>query len=121
MTVTVLYDADCGFCTRCSGWLVGSGATAVFTPLQSVDLAGMGVDPGRAERELPAVLPDGQVVYGAEAFAAALRTGPGWLRGVAVVMGWPPVAALARWAYRVVAANRHRLPGGTDSCSLPQG
>ncbi len=120
MTVTVLYDADCRFCTSCSRWLAGKGAAADFTPLQAVDLDHLGVNAGRAERELPAVLADGTVVYGAAAFAATLWTGPRWMRLLGRLLGWPPVAVLARWGYRLVAANRHRLPGGTESCALPE-
>lgn len=91
MAVTLLYDADCGFCTRSVLWLVAGGVTAVCTPLQGADLAGFGVDPRRAAREIPAVLADGRVVYGADAFRAALSTGPVVLRLLASpAPGWLP-------------------------------
>lgn len=117
--VTVLYDADCGFCTRCSRLLARRGATAAFVPLQTADLAALGVDAELALRELPAVLGGGAVVYGAEAFRAALRTGPWWMRAGAALLGVWPVSALGRWGYRLVAANRYRLPGASASCRLP--
>ena len=59
----MLYDADCGFCTRSVRLLVAAGVTAVCAPLQGVDLAELGVDAGRAVRELPAVLGDGRVAF----------------------------------------------------------
>lgn len=121
MAVTLLYDAGCGFCTRSVRWLLAAGVTAVCTPLQGVDLAGLGVDPGRAVREIPAVLADGRVVYGADAFRAALSTGPGGLRLGARVLGLWPVSALARVVYGWVAGHRHRLPGATDACATPRG
>ena len=38
------------------------------------------------------------------------------------VMGWlistPPTAWIADLSYRLIAANRHRLPGGTRQCKL---
>src|SRR5436190_21440444 len=37
MTGTVLYDADCGFCTSCAHWLERHGSCQV-KPWQSVDL-----------------------------------------------------------------------------------
>ena len=120
MTVTVLYDADCGFCTKCSRWLMRRGAKADFTPLQAADLAGLGVDAARAQSELPAVLARGDVVYGAAACAAALSTGPRWMRVLSRLLVWPPVAVLAHVGYRLVAAHRHRLPGATESCALPE-
>ena len=113
----LLYDADCGFCTRSARWLVAHGCRAQVAPLQSVDLAASGVDEGRALREVPFVDGDGRVTYGADAVAAALRT-----------CSWPyPLAAqlisllpwLARPVYRWVAEHRHELPGGSSACALP--
>ena len=120
MTVTVLFDADCGFCTRSIRFLVARGVTATCLPLQAVDLPGRGVDPARAVREMPAVLADGRVVYGADAVRAALSTGPRWMRLLAHVLAVRPLSALAHRVYGWVAAHRHRLPGGTSTCELPQ-
>lgn len=113
----LLYDADCGFCTRSASWLSRRGVPGVRS-LQSVDLAAQGVDADRALREIPAVLGSGEVVYGARAIGEALRVGPWSLR----VAGWlvrRPLAWPAAAVYRVVARHRHRLPGGTGACQLP--
>lgn len=118
--ITVLYDADCGFCTRSARWLERRGAAVVITPLQANDLTVLRVDAERAVRELPVVLESGEVVYGATAIREALAAGPWWMRAVSVAMRFPPLAALAGVVYRWVAANRHRLPGGTASCSLDE-
>lgn len=117
--VMVLYDADCGFCTASAAWLRRWGATAAITPLQAHDFGALGVDADRVLRELPAVLDSGEVVYGASAIREALATGPWWMRGAAAALRFPPLTALANPVYRWVAANRHRLPGGTASCALP--
>lgn len=116
--VTVLYDADCGFCTRCAQVLARWGATATVSPLQTADLTTLGVDASRALRELPTVLDDGAVVYGAEAFRVALTTGPWWMRTFARLLRLWPLSVLARWTYAVVAANRYRLPGATAACAV---
>lgn len=112
----LLHDADCGFCSRSASWLSARGVPGVRAA-QSVDLAALGVDAVRATREIPAVLADGEVVYGARAIGEALRFGPAWLR----VVGWlirRPLAWPAALVYRAVARYRHRLPGGTRECRL---
>ncbi|HHU38287.1 MAG TPA: DUF393 domain-containing protein [Propionibacterium sp.] len=112
----LLYDADCGFCSRSASWLARRGVPGVRS-LQSADLAALGVDADRAVREIPAVLDSGHVVYGARAIGEALRFGPAWLR----VAGWlirGPLAWPAALVYRVVARYRHHLPGGTGACRL---
>ncbi len=114
----VLFDADCGFCTRSAGWFARWSRASV-EPLQAVDLAALGVDAARAERELPAILVSGQVVYGSDAVAAALASGPWWARAAGFVLRLPLIRSLARPVYALVARNRHRLPGGTTFCRLP--
>ena len=119
-SVTVLYDADCGFCRRSITTLERLGATATFTPLHAGDLSRLGVDGHRATREMPAVLAGGGIVYGAPAFAAALRTGPWWMRLLGRLIEAGPVAALAQAVYRWVSAHRQHLPAGTATCVIPQ-
>lgn len=114
----LLYDADCGFCTRSAGWLAGWGVPGI-APMQATDLAALGVDPARAEREIPALLADGRVVYGARAIGEALRSGPWWLRVAGWLVRWP-LAWPAALVYRAVARYRHQLPGGTGACELPR-
>lgn len=119
-SVTVLYDADCGFCLRSISTLQRLGATATFTPLHTGDLTRLGVDGNRATREMPAVLAGGEIVYGAPAFAAALRTGPWWMKLLGRLIEAGPVATLAQAVYRWVAAHRQHLPAGTAACVIPQ-
>ncbi len=116
--VRVLFDADCGLCTRSAGWLATWSAASV-EPLQAVDLPTLGIDATRADSELPAVLVSGDVVYGSDAIAAALASGPWWARAASWTMRLPGVRVLGRAVYGIVARNRHRLPGGTGACRLP--
>jgi predicted DCC family thiol-disulfide oxidoreductase YuxK len=58
-------------------------------------------------------------VYAGEDAVAALLLGAGkgwWLLGA--MLRLPGIHWLAGVAYRWVARNRHRLPGGTPACSL---
>lgn len=114
----VLFDADCGFCTRSANWLATWSAASV-EPLQAVDLAALGIDATRAESELPAVLVSGDVVYGSDAIAAALASGPWWARLAAGVLRLPVLRRVAQASYRWVARHRYQLPGGTAACRLP--
>lgn len=114
----LLYDADCGICTRAAGVLGRLRLAYRILPLQAVDLVERGVDPARAEKEMPSIGPAGEVRYGVAAIAAALRSSawpPVRLAGAALTA--PGIAPLARLGYATVARNRWRLPGST--CALP--
>jgi predicted DCC family thiol-disulfide oxidoreductase YuxK len=116
----MLNDADCGFCMRTARLVPRLGVDIDSSTVQAADLAALGVDPVRATVEMPYVHPDGRVDYGHRAFAAILRTGPLPWRLVGRLMTAPGVDAVARRAYAWVAANRHRMPGGTAACELQQ-
>ena len=59
---------------------------------------------------------NGAVRSGHEAIAAALGSaGRGWKIAGRVIL-LPGIAWVAARAYRLVAENRHRLPGGTPAC-----
>lgn len=119
--MTLLYDADCGFCAASARWLRRLRLGASIRPLQRADLAALGVDAERARRQIPFVEPSSSAVrvsYGHVAVGRALATGgPGWR-----LAGWlllhPPVSWLARPAYALVARNRYRLPGSTAACRI---
>ncbi|MGH3490318.1 MAG: thiol-disulfide oxidoreductase DCC family protein [Actinopolymorphaceae bacterium] len=115
-----LFDGDCGFCTRCARlierWIP---STADVTPWQRVDLAGLGVLRTRAEREVVWVAPDGRIDGGAQAIARLLLDAGGVWVVPGAVLRIPPFRWLAHLVYRVIAANRYRLPGGTPACALP--
>lgn len=115
---TLLYDADCGFCSRAAAKVARLGVRVDLAPLQSVDLPALGVDPDRALREMPFVHHDGSVVYGHHAWAAGLRTaGTGW-RLLARLLEAPGISPVVARFYRLVADNRSRLPGSTDTCGI---
>ncbi len=60
-----------------------------------------------------------RAVAGARAVTTALRAaGSGWAL-LGRLLQVPPVSTLAAAVYRLVAANRMRLPGGTAACALP--
>jgi predicted DCC family thiol-disulfide oxidoreductase YuxK len=118
-TGTLLYDADCAFCTRTAAFGPKLRLTALIVPMQSRDLPRLGVQPERAKREVPFVSPTGAVCYGHRAIAAMLRTGPLPMRLAGAALTIWPVSAVARLVYAWVSRHRHSLPGGTAACALP--
>lgn len=114
----MLNDADCGFCMRTGRLVPRLGVDIDASTIQEADLTALGVDPARAVLEMPYVRPDGVVDYGHRAFASILRTGPLPARAAGWLMTTRVVEPVAIRAYRWVALNRHRLPGGTAACSL---
>jgi predicted DCC family thiol-disulfide oxidoreductase YuxK len=116
----LVYDGDCAFCTSSVRFVERRIPTsAEIVPWQFADLAALGTTAERAERELLWVHRSGRVDGGAEAVAALLVNAGGAWKAIGWMISVPPVSWLARIAYRSVAANRHRLPGGTPACALP--
>lgn len=88
-------------------------------PWQRLDLASLGLDATQCASELQWVdVSTGERKSGHRAVAMALRgcRRPWPLLGR--LLEWPIVSTCARVVYRLVASNRHRLPGGTPACRL---
>ncbi|WP_067468751.1 thiol-disulfide oxidoreductase DCC family protein [Actinomadura macra] len=116
----LVYDGDCGFCTSSVRFLerrVPVDATVVA--FQFADLGALGTTAGRAEHEVLWIDRLGRVSGGAEAIGRLLTAAGGPWRALGVVMRVPPVSWAAHVVYRLVANNRHRMPGGTAACMLP--
>jgi predicted DCC family thiol-disulfide oxidoreductase YuxK len=109
----VVYDADCGFCTRSALWVDDEPVA-----WQSLDLSAVGASQEQADN-FAGWLVNGRIeALGAPAIAAALRARSSWTRPIGWVIDLPGVRRLAAIVYRIVAANRHRLPGGTSACRM---
>ncbi|MEU5696094.1 DCC1-like thiol-disulfide oxidoreductase family protein [Actinosynnema sp. NPDC020468] len=116
----LIFDGDCGFCSRVVEWIfarVGPGVRAV--PFQVFDLEANGIPEDRVRREVVWLSPGGETRGGVDALSAVLAAATS--RHLRAIGRWStafPVARPARLAYRVVARNRHRLPGGTGTCRI---
>ena len=116
-----LFDGDCAFCTTCANFIerrIPTGADV--TPWQFADLDALGVAPADVEDAVIWVTPDGTQSAGPDAIARLLVDGGSFWRPIGWVLGAVPVRWLAWPVYRLVSRNRHRMPGGTAACSLPQ-
>lgn len=114
----LLFDADCGFCTRCAEVVRRRLPAVEVVSIQSSDLDALGVDRARALAEMPLLRTDGAVVYGHLAWAEALRHGRWPLPWLGAALESRALRPLAAAAYFWIARNRARLPGGGASCAL---
>lgn len=121
---TLIYDGDCGVCTRLSRTVTTTVRRrpedfAVSAYQDVDDLAAVGLTAQACDEALQWVAADGRVSSAQDAVARVLLAGRPALRPLGAVILLPGVNALAGIVYRWVALNRHRLPGGTPACSLP--
>ncbi len=110
VTARLVYDGDCGFCTRCARWLDRNARDVEVVPWQSLDLAEVGL----TEQQVRAAaywLDDQVVDSGEGAIARSLvACGSGYaVLGRLLLLGG--VRRVAAVAYRLVARHRGRLPG----------
>ena len=117
---TFVYDGDCAFCSTCARFIerrIPSAAAVVAW--QRTDLAALGLTSDECEQAVQWVAADHRA-SGPDAVARLLLDAGGWWRLPGWALLFPPVRWVAWPTYRLIARNRHRLPGGTATCSLPQ-
>jgi predicted DCC family thiol-disulfide oxidoreductase YuxK len=113
----LLFDGDCAFCTSCARLAEKRiKPDAEIVAWQLADLAELGVTAAQATDAVQWVGVDGAVRSGNEAVAAMLISAGSVFRLAGRFLLLPGVAWIAARAYTLVAANRHRLPGGTPAC-----
>lgn len=114
----LVYDGDCAFCTSSVRLLEKIGPAAEAVAWQQTDLGALGLSEETASAAVQWVEIDGTVRPGHEAVAAALDSAGGIWALAGRVLLTPVIAPVAAETYRLIAANRHRLPGGTPACAL---
>ncbi len=117
----LVFDGDCAFCTRCVHVLERIGPDAKIVAWQLTELAELGVSEEQAAAAVQWVEMDGTVRSGHEAIAAALSSAGGIWKAAGRALLLPGISWLAAQIYRLVADNRHRLPGATPACAVSDG
>lgn len=116
----LVFDGDCGFCTSSARvaqrWL----QLEHVEPWQYLDLDALGLTRAQCEEAVQWVAVDGSVHPAERAVIAALRQARGVWRVLGTVMDLPGIRQLAALIYRLVAKHRHKMPGGTPACRLPE-
>jgi predicted DCC family thiol-disulfide oxidoreductase YuxK len=119
-----LYDGGCGFCTSCARFIERHIPTAAdVTPWQFADLQALGVSQAEAEASVQWIdLRPGRAARacGPAAIARLLVDAGSCWRPLGRFLDMRPIRWVAEPAYRLVARNRHRLPGGTAACQFPR-
>ena len=92
-----------------------------IVPWQWTDLEPLGVSVDEVDAAVVLVSVTLAHRAGPEALADLFRSSTsGTWRAVGRVLDTRLVLAVAWPTYRLIARNRHRMPGGTAQCSLPQ-
>lgn len=122
-TSVLIYDGDCGVCTKLSRF-VTTGVRSEPTDFavsayQDADLESLGLTAEQCDEALQWVSSTGRVSSAQDAVARVLLAGRVPFRPLGAIILIPGINAVAGAVYRWVALNRHRLPGGTPACSLP--
>ncbi len=121
---TLVFDGDCAFCTSSVHWAQRWCRPAVrFVPWQEIDLEAHGLTYEQVTSAVRWLAPrstGGPAPSGAAAVARVLLRSRWPWRGCGLVLLTPPFSWIGAGFYRLIAANRHRLPGGTPACAVPQ-
>jgi predicted DCC family thiol-disulfide oxidoreductase YuxK len=120
----LIYDGDCGFCTHSVKFMRKRLKKPFEEPFEVVswqsidDLSKYLLTQEDVQQRVYFIHENGQALGGAAALSEV---------GLHMKMPWRLLARLARIPglnfiaeriYRVVARNRHRLPGGTAACAI---
>lgn len=114
---TLVYDADCGFCTRAAKWLNAGGVN--IAPWHTVDLDQHGLTIEMVTTRAYWV-GAGSMRGGSDAIGAALIERGGFARLLGHITVNPIVRPVAHLVYGWIAKNRHKMPGATDACAIPR-
>ena len=115
-----LFDGDCAFCSTCARFIERRIPTSAHVVAwQFADLDALGVTRAAAEAAVQWVDAD-RIAAGPDAISWLLRDAGSFWRPLGAILATRPMLWLEWPAYRWVSRNRHRLPGGTAACSLPQ-
>jgi predicted DCC family thiol-disulfide oxidoreductase YuxK len=117
--LTLVFDGDCGFCTRSVRLLNALDrdrrVTAVPSQKSGVP-ASVGLTAEECEESAWAIAPDGGRYRGAEAVNAAVAVALG-SAGPLLLYSLPGVRQLQDFVYHLAASNRGLLPGDRPYCA----
>ncbi len=118
MKLTVIFDGQCGMCTRVVRQLhkMDRRGRLSFRPCQSVSLEGVsGITPTQCLRAVWAIAEDGTIASGSDAFTLIMSVllNNRWPYRIGRV---PGIQHVMQFVYGWVADNRRKFPGETPWC-----
>ena len=115
----VIYDGDCGFCTKSANF--GKKRTkknVEYVTSQSIeDLTIYGLTQDDVSKRVYWV-DEKRVVGGSRAVIRAMRQMKLPYQILGMILSVPGLWCLMEPIYNYVAKNRHKLPGSSDSCEI---
>jgi len=119
----LIYDGDCQFCQLSLEFGIKNlRIFPQYVAFQKINPKEFGLTEEQVRSQIwlapksPAV---GASLGGHLAAGAILGLQPSlWLRALGWLASTPPTSWVADFIYRLIAANRHRLPGGSRACKL---
>jgi predicted DCC family thiol-disulfide oxidoreductase YuxK len=118
----LVFDGDCAFCTSSAHWIQARLPESIdVVPWQRLDLDALHMNEDDVTTAAYWVDPDGTRHRGHRGIAHALMasTSAAWCT-VGRIMLVPPISWIGAVAYSVIAKNRHRMPGATPACAIPE-
>jgi predicted DCC family thiol-disulfide oxidoreductase YuxK len=117
----LVYDGDCAFCTSCARFVERRMKRhPKIVAWQLSDLAALGLTQDECELAVQWIGADGKRASAQHAIGYTLvNAGRGWMVFGRILL-LPGISHVAGFVYRLIARNRHRMPGGTPECSMPQ-
>lgn len=116
----LIFDGDCAFCSSSARVLRRMTKNNIAVePYQFLELEKYGLSENQTSKAV-------YYVTKTESFSAAKAIAKCLIdsRTPWSVLGWilnlPVVISFAELGYSLIAKNRHRLPGGTPECSMPE-
>jgi predicted DCC family thiol-disulfide oxidoreductase YuxK len=119
MGATVIFDGDCGFCQKSVNFALKHIKPEVtFVAYQVIDPTDFGLSITQCQTSLQFVSANRISYVAHNAVARMLLTAkfPWFIFGRLMLM--PGVNKIMSYGYKLVAKNRHRLPGSTSACEL---
>ena len=117
----LIYDGDCAFCSSSIRFIQKVlRRPPNMEPFQFIDTKAFGLTKNECSEEIKFVDADGQVYGGEKAYQMLLKRDGGLLAALGSLLRLPGITQVMGVVYRWVAKNRHSLPGGTPTCSLPR-
>jgi predicted DCC family thiol-disulfide oxidoreductase YuxK len=119
----LIYDGDCQFCQRSLEFGIKNlRIFPQYVAFQRIDAQDFGLtaEQVRSQIWLAQKAPANTRALGGHLAAAAiLKLQPSrWLKALGWLASTPPTSWAANLLYRFIAANRHRLPGGSRVCKI---
>lgn len=116
---TLVYDGDCGFCTKSAKWILARSSSLEIVRWQTIgDLPSLGLTVQDVQSRAYFVKENTVVAAGPFAIAESLRLCAKPWSYLGAFIKLPIVRYVSQLVYRSIARNRHKMPGSTDSCEI---